>query len=341
MFKNIILVYYRKGGNFMKWGILATGNIAGKFAATIQQMPDQKLVACASRSLEKAKTFAEKFDILKAYGSYEEMLQDADVEAVYIATPNNLHYENCVMCLNAGKHVLCEKPFTPTRAEGEKLFTLAAQKGLFIMEAFWIRFLPALQKMQELLKEGVIGNVVWARSDYGFIAAGARKERKFDSSLAGGALLDIGIYNLGFMRMVMGDMQPETFHSQYHINEYGTDDFSTILLQYPDGKSASVTTSIGMQLPRYAAVFGTKGSILLEDFQQAQKLTIQQFGQDSYTIELPWEINGFEYQVREVERCVKLGMTTSDILKKEDTLEILELMERIRGSWGMKFSFEK
>ena len=142
------------------------------------------------------------------------------------------------------------------------------------------------------------------------------------------------------MRMVMDDMQPVSFESQYHINEYGTDDFSTILLKYPDGKSACVTTSIGMQIPRYAAVFGTKGSIFLDDFQQAKKLTVQRFGEDAYTIELGWDVNGFEYQVREAERCVKLGMTTSDILKKEDTLETLELMDHIRAFWGMKFSFE-
>lgn len=325
----------------MKWGILATGTIAKKFADTINQMPEHELTACASRSLDKALIFAKEFQITKAYGSYEDMLKDKEIDAIYIATPNNLHYENCMMCLKAGKHVLCEKPFTPTRAEAEKLFTFAEEKGLFIMEAFWIRFLPALRKMQEIIKSGVIGDVVWARSDYGFIASGDRKGRKFDSALAGGALLDIGIYNLGFIRMAMSDMQPISFESQYHINEYGTDDFSTILLKYQNGKSACVTTSIGIQIPRYAAVFGTKGSILLDDFQHARKFTVQIFGEEPYTIELPWEINGFEYQIREVDRCVKLGMTTSDILKKEDTLETLELMDRIRDSWDMKFSFEQ
>lgn len=324
----------------MNWGILATGTIARKFADTVNAMSDQTLIACASRSLEKASTFAEQFSIPKAYGSYEEMLLDKDIDAIYIATPNNLHYENCVMCLNAGKHVLCEKPFTPARAEAEKLYALAEEKGLFIMEAFWIRFLPALQKMQEVIKSGEIGNVVCTRSEYGFIAAGARKDRKFDSSLAGGALLDIGIYNLGFIRMAMCDAQPVSFESQYHINEYGTDDFSTILLKYADGRSATVTTSIGLQIPRYAAVHGTNGSIFLDDFQQATKFTVQAYGKDPYVVELPYDINGFEYQIREVQRCVDLGMTTSDILKKEDTLETLELMDKIRESWGMKFSFE-
>ncbi len=325
----------------MKWGILATGTIANKFANTVNLTEGHSLRACASRSLEKAKDFAAKYEIEKAYGSYEEMLADHEVEAVYVATPNNMHYENCVMCLQAGKHVLCEKPFTVNCSEAEKLFALAEEKGLFIMEAFWIRFLPALQKMQELIKKGEIGDVVWARSDYGFIAGGARKDRKFNSALGGGALLDIGIYNLGFIRMVMGDMQPDSFESSYHINEYGTDDFSTILLKYSDGKSAVVTTSIGMSIPRFAAVYGTEGSILLDDFQQATKLKIQRYGKDAYTVELPFDATGFEYQIRETERCINLGMTTSDVLKKTDTLETMELMDRIRQSWGMKFECEK
>jgi len=326
----------------MKWGILATGSIAAKFADTINQMEDtQILVACASRTMKKAESFRQKYNILRAYDSYEAMVQDPEVEAVYIATPNNLHYENCVLCLNAGKHVLCEKPFTVTKEEGEKLFALAEEKGLFLMEAFWIRFLPALRKMQELIQSGVIGDVVWARSDYGYISKGARKDRKFNSDLAGGALLDIGIYNLGFMRMVMDDMNPISFDSQHHINEYGTDDFSTILLKYPEGKSAVVTTSIGIDMPRNAVVYGTKGSISLDDFQHAERLYVKPEGQEAYVIDLPKEINGFEYQIREVERCVRLGMTTSDILKKEDTLEILKLMDEIRAGWGLKFACEK
>ena len=326
----------------MNWGILATGTIAAKFAETVNKMEDtQTLVACASRTMEKAEAFREKYNILRAYDSYEGMIQDKEVNAVYIATPNNMHYENCVMCLEAGKHVLCEKPFTVNEKEAEKLFALAKEKGLFIMEAFWIRFLPALLKMKELIADGVIGDVVWARSDYGFVAKGARKDRKFDSSLAGGALLDIGIYNLGFMRMVMGDVQPESFTSEYHINEYGTDDFSTILLRYPNERSAVVTTSIGIQMPRFATVYGTKGSIMLDDFQMAEKLMVQPAEGDAYTMEFPHEINGFEYQIREVERCVKKGMYTSDILKAEDTIEILKLMREIRASWGMTFVCER
>ncbi len=326
----------------MKWGILATGTIAEKFANTVNQMEkEQELVACASRTMEKAMAFAGKHGIARAYASYEAMLEDPDVDAVYVATPNNLHFDNCRMCLEAGKHVLCEKPFTINREDGEKLFAMAREKGLFIMEAFWTRHIPVLKRMQQLIREGVIGEVVWARSEYGIAVSGAKKDRKFDSSLAGGALLDIGIYNLGFMRMVMGDSQPINFSSRFHINEYGTDDFSTIILNYPGGKYATITTSMGILMSREAVIYGTGGSIYLEDFQQPEKMVVRPNGQEPYTVEIPKDINGFEYQIREVERCVKLGMTESDVMKPQDTLEILELMDQIRESWGLIFQCEK
>ena len=326
----------------MNWGILATGTIAAKFAATVNKMEDsQRRAACASRTKEKAEEFASRHSIPAFYGSYEEMVRDENVDAVYIATPNNMHYENCCMCLEAGKHVLCEKPFTTNEEEAEKLYELAESRGLFIMEAFWIRHLPALKKMQELIREGVIGDVVHARSDYGFVAAGARKVRKFNSSLAGGALLDIGIYNLGFMHMVMGDEEARSFTSCHHINEFGTDDFSSILLAYPGGRSACVTTSIGLIMPREALVTGTKGSLYLPDFQQAERLTVRPAEGEEYTLEFPFEVNGFEYQIREVQRCVDQGMYTSDVLKKEDTLAIIRLMDKVRKSWGLTFECEK
>lgn len=324
----------------MKWGILATGTIAAKFADTINRMEGQQLVACASRSAEKAAAFAEKYSIPHAHGSYEALAADPEVEVIYIATPNNLHGENCRLCLGAGKHVLCEKPLTPTRTEGEALFALAKEKGLFLMEGFWIRHLPVLVEMQRLLAQDAIGDVVYARSDYGFIARGARKDRKFDSALAGGALLDIGVYNLGFMRMVMGDADPEDFSSRFHINEYGTDDFSSVLLRYPGGRTATVTTAIGVEMPRAAVIYGTEGRMELEDFQAAQRLTVYPAGKEPFTVEIPFEVNGFEYQVLEAERCIRGGSLTGTVLKPEDTLAVLGQMDALRQAWGMKFDCE-
>lgn len=325
----------------MRWGILATGTIANKFASTVNRMDDREasLAAVGSRSLESACRFAEQYGIPACYDSYEAMAADQQVEAVYISTPNNLHYENCKMCLNAGKHVLCEKPFTTSVSQAEELYGLAEEKGLFIMEAFWIRFLPLLQRMEELIAQGAIGQVRHARCEFGFIAQGARKDRKFNPDLGGGALLDIGIYNLGFLHMVMGEA-PVSFESSVHINEYGTDDFSAIQLVYPGGKSAHAAQSIGMDMGRGAAVFGSEGAIWLPDFQMAQTMTVSPYGGKPYEVSLPWEINGFEYQIREAVRCVSAGMSTSDILRPGDSLAVLRLLDQIRASWGIKFSYE-
>ena len=326
----------------MKWGILATGTIAKKFASTVQQMRDsgEILMAVGSRREESARQFAEEYGIPKYYGSYEELAADPEVEAVYVATPNNFHYENCKMCLNAGKHVLCEKPFTTNADEARELYRLAEEKGLFIMEAFWIRFLPVYNCLQKVLEGEVIGQVRHIRCEYGFIAKGARKDRKFDSSLGGGALLDIGIYNLGFLHMIT-KAAPESFQSQVHINGYGTDDFSTIQLSYPGGCTAYCAQSIGMVMDRQAEMFGEKGTISFQDYQHAESFCVRLYDGQEYMVKVPFAINGFEYQIKETSRCVAEGRSASDKFTPEDSLTVLQLMDDIRKSWGMKFEYEK
>lgn len=317
----------------MNWGILATGTIARKFADTVNRMGgEEKLVAVASRSEEKAAAFANEFGIPGYYGSYEAMFKDAGVDAVYIATPNSMHYENCVMCLDAGKNVLCEKPFTIEASQAEKLYDYAAQKGLFIMEAFWIRFLPLYRELTGLIENGVIGDVRHARCEYGFIATGARRERKFKAELGGGALLDIGIYNLGFLHMIM-NAAPESFDTCVHMNEYGTDDYSVLQLVYPGGRTAQCIQTIGMKIDRHAAIFGTKGSIYIDDFQHAVSMTVKPDNDEEYTVESPVDINGFEYEIREVSSCVKHHMQSSRIYTPKDSITVLKLMNDIMTEW--------
>lgn len=328
----------------MKWGILATGTIAAKFAGTLVQMKnageDAKGCACASRSLEKAKAFAEKYEIEKAYGSYEEMLQDPEVEIVYIATPNNMHYDNIKACLLAGKHVLCEKPFTVTKEEAEEVMALAKEKGLFLMEGIWTYHLPAMKKMQELIQDGIIGEVVYARSDYGFVARGARRERKFKSELAGGALLDIGIYNLALMRMAMNKENAIAFTSTHRLNEYGTDDFSVIQLEYSKGRNATITTCIGIDMARSAVIYGSKGSITMNDFQFCDSIKVKVDGEEEVIYDYPIQMGGFEYEIREAQNCVAQGKTESETVPHQETMALLESMLDIRASWGMKFACE-
>ena len=325
----------------MKWGILATGTIAAKFAKTINAMQaeGEELIAVGSRNEEKARDFASVHGIPGAYGSYEELAADPEVEAVYIATPNNMHYANALLCLNSGKNVLCEKPFTTSAADAANLYRIAEEKGLFIMEAFWIRFLPLYEKLLEVIRSGEYGKLRHARCDYGFIAKGARRERKFRSELGGGALLDIGIYNLGFLRMVM-DADPEVFTSEVHFNEFGTDDFSVLQLRYPDGKTAHSLQAIGMQIDRQAALYFDRASIYLPDFQGAYSMTILPVDGEPVTIECPPDFNGFEYEIREASRCVREGRSHSVIFRPEDSIAVLQLLDDVRESWNMRFSYE-
>ena len=313
----------------MKWGIMATGSIAQKFASTVNRMTDEGeiLQAVASRTKESAENFARQHRIPEVFDSYKAMAESDSVDVIYIATPNNMHYENVKMCLLAGKHVLCEKPFTTSVAQAQELYALAEEKGLFLMEGFWIRFLPVLQKMQELIKEGKLGEIRYIRSEYGFVAKGDRKVRKFNPQLGGGALLDIGIYNLGFLNMIMGK-NPDSFTSDVHMTDVGTDDFSVIHLHYSQengqGAEAVVTTAIG-----------------LDDFQKAETMTVSLSDGEEYEIEIPFEINGFEYQIREASNCIREGRTHSGIYTPQMSLQTLSLIDDIRAGWNMKFPFEK
>ena len=326
----------------MKWGIIGTGVIARKFAGTIARMQPEgeSLIAVSSRTLESAEAFQKEYNALRAYGTYEAMMADPDVDAVYIATPNTLHFENARMSLLAGKNVLCEKPFTINAKQSRALYALAREKNLFIMEAFWIRFLPALQKLQQVIASGEIGEIRHMRSDYGFIPRETHSVRKRTATLGAGALLDIGIYNLGFAHMVM-DAAPVHIESTVRRNEYGTDDFSAVLLEYPGGRSAAVATAIGMDMPRQAAIFSSEGEITLPDFQMADHFHVRRYDGKEYDADMPFDINGFEYQIREVNRCVHQGMNTSDILREQDSMAVMETMDALRASWGIKFEGEE
>ena len=319
----------------MKWGILATGTIARKFAQTISRMDGETLCAVGSRDAARAHAFQSEFGVPSAYDSYEGLAADPAVDAVYIATPNTLHYDNCALCLRHGKHVLCEKPFTVNPDQARELYALAAERGLFIMEALWTRMLPMYARLRSVIDSGVIGSLRRITVQYGFIAEGARKARKFNSALGGGALLDIGIYNLGFLQLVAGN--PDGISTEeVHINEYGTDDYSRLRLTYPGGAEAKSVQTIGAALDRRATIVGTKGEIYLPDFQFAERMVV-----NGAETAMPFPINGFEYEIMEAGRCVREGRCHSAIYTPEDSVGLMRQLYDIRMSWGMKFEGER
>lgn len=322
------------------WGILSTGTIAKKFANTISQLSEcGNVLAVASRQEETAKQFAIEYQIPKAYTNYRELAEDPEIDVIYIATPHSFHYENAKLCLENGKNVLCEKSFTTNAAQARELIALAREKNLFIMEAFWTKFLPAYQELHRILKDGVIGEVTHFRAQYGFAPTGARYIRKFDPQLAGGALLDIGVYAIGVAAMVVG-YNPKEVHSKGIIGEYGTDTFNSIMLDYENGVTAHLITTIGSIIDPQAVIFGTKGHILLPEFSALQSFQVVLDDGTQYIKDFPFGINGFEYQINEVERCLKNHAVESSVMTHQNTIDVMSLMDKIRSDWGLRFPCE-
>ena len=324
----------------LKWGILSTGTIAKKFADTLSQLPDcGTLAAVASRSQESAGQFAASYNIPRTFDNYLDLAQDPDIDVIYVATPHSLHYENAKLCLEHNKHVLCEKSFTVNLSQAAALTQLAKDKGLFLMEAFWTKFLPAYQLLAQTIAKGEIGDITHFRAQYGFAPTGARYVRKFEPNLAGGTLLDIGVYALGVSAMLLG-YQPEHMYSSAIIGEYGTDTFNSIMLSYPNGITAHLITTIGTVIEPEAVLFGTKGQITLPNFSALQGFRVEKSDGTSYTVDAPFEINGFEYQIRETAACLLAKQTESSIMTHQNSLAIMKLMDEARAAWGLHFPCE-
>ncbi len=247
----------------MKWGILATGTIAKKvcvYGGTDGRSSPWNLLLWG-HGIWKAPRRLHSSTASPAAMTPTKLLPPTRRWRLSISPPPTPHYENCKLCLEQGKHVLCEKPFTISPEQAQELYRLAEEKHLFLMEAFWIWLLPLYDRLRQILAAGTIGELKQITCQYGFVASGARKDRKFDSGLGGGALLDIGIYNLGFLRILTGQDPEKVETKEVHINEYGTDDYSRLVLTYPGGCKAESVQTIGQELERNARILGTKGSI--------------------------------------------------------------------------------
>lgn len=320
-----------------QWGILATGKIAHQFADTLRVVDGAVLGAVGSRSRQGAEAFAAeyagKYPGLRAYGSYEELVKDPQIDAVYVCTPNAMHPASIRLCLEAGRHVLCEKPFAPTAAEAEALFDLAEHRGLFLMEGMWIAQLPLIQKMRRLLAGGALGQVRHLRAEYGFIGSGVRLERKLSRELAGGALMDVGCYTLAFARLAFGD-EPQNIQSLARLGESGTDIYSASILDFGGGRTALLTSTIGAVIPVEGYICGDKGSLYLPNFQAAQKLIYRPQGGSEQVFEEPFCSSGFEYEIKDAMASIEAGRRQSSFWGREDTLAIARQIDALHDMWG-------
>lgn len=323
----------------MKIGIIGPGSIADTVAQTLVQMQEVELYAVASRDLAKAQTFAEKFGFEKAYGSYEEMLCDPQLELVYITTPHSHHYEQMMLCLEHGKHVLCEKAFTLNAAQARAVQAKAEEKGLLVAEAIWTRYMPSRKMINDLLASGVIGkpNTLTGNLSYPI----SHKARIMRPELAGGALLDIGIYGLNFAWMHFGN-GIERIESAVQMTDTGVDAMETITIFYKDGRMAVLTHSIYARSDRKGIIHGDKGYMVVENINNPQSISVFDTADNLLAhYDVPQQISGYEYEFIECIDLINKGKIQSESMPMADTVEMMEVMDSLRRKWGVVYPQEQ
>jgi predicted dehydrogenase len=286
----------------VRWGILGAGHIAGKFAADLLVSPDCIPAAVASRSLDKAKSFAAQSGIARSHGNYRDLAEDPEVDIIYVATPHSLHRDHVLLCLRAGKSVLCEKPFALNGAQADEMADAAKKSGLFMMEALWTRFLPHILALQRTVRSGAIGELRTLTADFGFTGGGYPDGRLFAPALGGGALLDVGIYPLTLAFLLFG--HPETAQSMASIGSTGVDEQCGMLLGYPHGGLAVLSASVVGDTGQEAVISGTGGRIIVHSpWWKSGRFTVHAEGRDPETVHLPMAGNGFVHEIAETVKC--------------------------------------
>ncbi|PPK78378.1 putative dehydrogenase [Lacrimispora xylanisolvens] len=322
----------------LKVGIMGTGRIASILAETMVQMPEVCLYGAASRSLEKAEDFAARFSIKKAYGSYEELAADSEVQLIYIATPHSEHSRNARLCLEHGKHVLCEKSFAANYSQAKEMIDLAQEKNLMITEAMWVRYMPMADTLKEVLASGIIGEPMTLTANLAYLVSD--KHRIVAPELAGGALLDVGVYTLNFASLVFGD-EITDIASSVIKTETGVDAQNSITLLYPGGKMAVLNSSIQVLSDRQGIIYGTKGFLVVENINNFESICV--YNTDRKLVgsyQRPEQITGYEYQVLASKDAIEQGWTECPQMPHQTTLNVMRVMDELRRQWGIRYPFE-
>lgn len=325
----------------MNIGILGAGNIAGTMAETIRMMAgngeDVSLYAIGSRSERKAESFAMKNGCNRAYGSYEDLLRDPNVDLVYIATPHSEHYINMLLCLNYNKPVLCEKSFTANADQARKITTLAELKKIPLSEAIWTRYMPMRKIINDVLSSGAIGipRTITANLSYNVY----KNERLHRPDLAGGALLDVGIYPINFAEMVFG--HADGVNATAIMSEDGVDETDSITLTWDDGRAAVLTAGIKAISDRSGIIYGDEGYAVVDNINNPERIRIYDLSRENVkTIEAPNRLTGYEYEIREMHRIIEEEEIECPSMPHDESVHIMEVMDHIRAQIGYKFPFE-
>lgn len=319
----------------INWGIIGLGNIAHKFAADLKLSDNCHLYGVASRDIHNAKTFSTQFEANKSYGSYEELANDPEIDIIYIATPHTFHFENTMMCLQCNKAVLCEKPMGINTHEVQTMVKEAKSRQLFLMEALWTRFIPATEKLIDLLNDKVIGELSFLRADFGFKADRFLKNRLFDKKLGGGSLLDIGIYPIYLSLLTLG--LPTDIKAIASMTENDVDASCSALFIYKNGVRANFASSIEAEIPVEATIYGNDGIIKLhQPFHSSEKITISKKTRNE-TLDIKCTGNGYYHEIEEINKCLFNRETESIKLPLKTSTDLIVLIDKIKDEIGLKY----
>jgi predicted dehydrogenase len=327
----------------IRWGILGTGKIATAFATALQDTPGAKLVAVASRSADSATSFGARFGVERCHASYQALADDDQVDVVYIGTPHPMHHENAMMCLHGGKGVLVEKSFTMNRNQAEDIIALARRKRLFVMEAMWTRFMPAVVEAKRIVDSGEIGTPTHVSADFGFTATVGPQHRLFNPELGGGALLDLGIYPLSMASFFLGEVA--AVQAQAQMATTGVDLQTMFTLQHEGGAMSSCSCSLRARTPTELTISGDKGFVRLHDrFHNTERISVTLVDgatRSERTLTMPRSGNGYTHEAQEVVRCMRAGLIESPAMPHEETLAIMGVLDTIRGQIGLRYGADQ
>jgi predicted dehydrogenase len=326
-----------------KWGIIGPGNIAHEFTHDLRYVKDEQHVvqAIVAKDIESAREFAEQENVPEYYDSLDSFFSKSDVDAVYIATPHTLHYEQAVECLNKRIPVLCEKPIAINSQQVQEMIKCSEANNTFLMEGMWIRFLPSIRKTLELILSGAIGQVLHIRADMSYRAPKDPENRFFNPELGGGSLLDLGIYPVYLAMLLFGS--PDAIKATGRLSAEGVDETCAALLDYNSGKYAVAESSIVTQAPLEAELFGEKGKLLIKRQwnEKPPAIIIEEYTGKIQTIELNWEGRGFQFEVEEVCNCLRRGEIQSDKLSHQFSLDLMSCMDEIRRQMAVRYPGER
>ncbi|MCX7992831.1 MAG: Gfo/Idh/MocA family oxidoreductase [Fimbriimonadales bacterium] len=322
-----------------KWGIVGTGKIARRFMQAAFYVPEAQVVAVGSRTQANAEQFGAQFGIPKRHDSYDAVFADPEVQIVYIATPHSLHAENALAAIQAGKHVLCEKPFTLNAPQAEQVVQAARAKGVFLMEGMWTRCFPVVREIIRRVQGGEVGEVRLVMADFGFRPEFDPASRLFAPELGGGALLDVGIYPVALAFLFLGEPEQKVAYATKGAT--GVDELCSILFQYGSGAQAVLSASLQVNTPKQAYLCGTEGRIELPApwWKPSEAYLVRNDGSREHLL-YPYEGDGLQFEIRHVHDCLRQGLTESPWIPLNETLAIMRVLDALRAQMGVRYPGE-